>query len=116
VPVNEASEIVALALIFVVHVIGGLMLVLGMLDPGARPRWDPRGWWPRDDGPDDDPPAPGPPAPPATERRRQRPLPLPGAAASDVRLRDERRLRDAHPRPPRRPQRTPQPERSPQRR
>ena len=114
-PVNEASEILALTLIFAVHVIGGLMLVLGMLDPGARPRWDQRGWWPRDDGPDGDPPAPEPPAPPPAARH-QRPLPLPGAVASDVRLRDERRLRDARPRPPRRPQRGPQPERSPQRR
>ena len=113
-PVNEASEILALTLIFVVHVVGGLMLVIGMLDPGTRPRWQPRNWWPRDDGPDDDPPAPGPSAPPAA--RAQRPLPMPGAVASDVRLRDERRLRDARPRPPRRPDRAPRPERSPQRR
>ena len=114
VPVNEASEILALTLIFVVHVIGGLMLVLGDARPRRAAALGPRGWWPRDDGPDDEPPAPRPPPPPAAVRGA--PLPLPGAVSSDVRLRDERRLRDARPRPPRRPQRTPQPERPPQRR
>ncbi|HEV7806416.1 MAG TPA: hypothetical protein VGO80_11390 [Solirubrobacteraceae bacterium] len=108
-PVNEASEILALTLIFVVHVVGGLMLVWGMLDSESRPGWDPR-WWRRDDGPDGDPPAPRPSPPP-----RRAPLPLPGAAPSDVRLRGEERLRDAYPRPPRRPQREPLPEREPQR-
>ena len=109
-PVNEASEFLALALIFVVHVIGGLMLVWGMLDAGSRPRWYPR-WWRRDDGPDDDPPEPRPTPPPV-----RAPLPLFGAVSSDVRLRGEERLRDARPRPPRRPQRLPRPERTPQRR
>jgi hypothetical protein len=94
----------------VVHVVGGLMLVWGMLDSGSRPGWDPRRW-DRDDGPDDEPPAPRPTPPPARS-----PLPLPGALPSSVRLRDERRLGDAHPRPPRRPQREPQPERAPDRR
>ncbi len=110
-PVNEASEILALTLIFVVHVVGGLMLVWGMLDSAARPGWDPRGWWRRGEGPDDEPPMPRPSPPPARVRR---PLPLPGAEPSAVRLRGTKQLRDAHPRPPRRPQRTPRPERSPQ--
>jgi hypothetical protein len=106
----EAQEILALTLIFVVHVAGGVMLVWGMFgrDMGPRPRW-----WRRDDGPGD-PPPPGPrPTPPSQHRR---PLPLPGSWPSDVRLRDHTPLRDAHPRPPRRPSRSPQPARSPQRR
>ena len=41
-PANEAEEILALALIFVVHVAGGLMLVWGMFGSDTRP-----GWWPR---------------------------------------------------------------------
>jgi len=108
-PANEASEILALTLIFVVHVLGGLMLVWGMLDSDGRRG---SGWrWRRDDGPGDDPcpPRPTPPTPRAS-------LPLPGAAPSRVRLRDERTLRDGRPRPPRRPQRAPRPERSPARR
>ncbi len=105
----EAQEILALALIFIVHVAGGVMLVLGLLGGDMRPR--PR-WWRRDDGPGDPPPGPRP-TPPTTDRR---PLPLPGSGSSDVRLRDHMPLRDAHPRPPRRPSRSPRPARSPQRR
>jgi hypothetical protein len=105
----EAQEILALTLIFVVHVAGGVMLVWGMFGGDARPRPP---WRRRDDGPGD--PSPGPrPTPPSQHRR---PLPLPGSWPSDVRLRDHTPLRDAHPRPPRRPSRTPQPARSPQRR
>jgi len=107
--VNAASEILALTLIFVVHVVGGLMLVWGMLDSGSGPGWR---WWRRGDGPDDPPPAPSRPSPPSVRT----PLPLPGAEQSRVRLRDEAPLRDAHPPPPRRPGREPQPERSPSRR
>ena len=106
---DSASEILALTLIFVVHVVGGLMLVWGMLDSDHGPRW-----WRRDDGPDDPPPpAPRPPAP----RSVRSPLPLPGAEPSRVRLRDDDvLLRDAHPRAPRRPGREPGPDRSPARR
>jgi len=107
-PVNEASEILALSLIFVVHVAGGAMLVWGMLRgdaPGWRPRWW-RGGGGSDDPPPDDPPPPSPTAP-------RRPLPLQDAVASRVRLRDETPLRDAHPRPARR---LPHPARAPQRR
>jgi hypothetical protein len=109
VPVNEAEEILALTLIFVVHVVGGVMLVWGMLDGDARARWRPR-WWRRGDGPDDPPDDPRP-------ARPSGPLPLPLADTrpSRVRLRDETQLRDAHPRPPRRPQHVPEPARSPQR-
>jgi hypothetical protein len=111
VPVNEAEEILALGLIFVVHVAGGVMLLLGLLDADTRP-----GWWPRrrrrgDDGtggPDDGPRR----APPHSAR----PLPLPGAVPSRARLRDEVPLRDAYPPPPRRSPREPTPERVPQHR
>jgi hypothetical protein len=105
---DEAQEILALALIFVVHVAGGLTLVWGMLGGDARPRRRRGGGG---GGPGDAPP-PTPPAPPPARSR----LPLGSAAPSDVRLRDETPLRDAHPRPPRRPSRSPQPARTPQRR
>jgi len=104
VPANEAEQILAMALIFVVHVIGGLMLVWGMLENDA---WRPR-WWRRGDDPGDPPPVAPPPPSPGRAR-----LPLAGAQPSRVRLRDETPLRDAHPRPPRRPAREPQPERAP---
>jgi hypothetical protein len=108
--VDSASEILALTLIFVVHVAGGLLLVWGMLDSDHGPRW-----WRRGNGPDDPPPPPPAPRPPAPPSARS-PLPLPGAAPSRVRLRDDVLLRDSHPRPPRRPGREPGPERSPARR
>ena len=110
-PLDEAQEILALTLIFVVHVAGGLMLVWGMLDRGAPGRRPWSGWWRRDDGPGDPPEGPPPSPPPG-----RAPLPLPDAAPSRVRLRDETPLRDAHPRPSRRPQRLPDPVRTPQRR
>ena len=111
-PVNEAEEVLALALIFVVHVAGGAMLLLGLLDAGTRPGWWPRPWHRGDDGPDGPHDDPRP-----TSPRSARPLPLPGAVPSRVRLRDEVPLRDAYPPPARRrPQHAPVPERDPQRR
>jgi hypothetical protein len=107
-PVNEASEILALSLIFVVHVVGGLALVWGMLEGETR-----RGpWWRRrrDEDPGGPPRKPSPPQAPTAHP----PLPLAGAGPSRVRLRDETPLRDGYERPPRRPQRTP--DRSPSRR
>lgn len=101
-PGNEAEEILALSLIFVVHVAGGLALVWGMLEGEGRPRpWRRR----RDDGPDDPPGDPRAPSPSA--RRAPLPLPLPGSRPSSVRLRDETPLRDGYERPARRPQRAP---------
>jgi hypothetical protein len=112
VPVNEASEFLALTLIFVVHVAGGLMLVWGMLDGDAGRGWRPR-WWRRGGGPDGPPIQPPPASPPSA--RTPLPLPLPDAVPSRVRLRDETPLREGYPRPPRRPP-APRPERAPQRR
>ena len=106
-PVNEASEILALSLIFVVHVAGGLALVWGMLEGEPRPR----PWWRRRG-------ATGPTARqrPSASARSHR---TDAAAAARrrpgrVRLRDETPLRDGYERPARRPQRTP--DRSPSRR
>jgi hypothetical protein len=106
-PVNEASEILALSLIFVVHVAGGLALVWGMLEGEARPG----PWWRRRRGGGPGGP-PGDPPPPAPAERA--PLPLADADPSRVRLRDEAPLRDGYERPARRPQRAP--DRSPSRR
>jgi hypothetical protein len=110
-PGNEAEEILALSLIFVVHVAGGLMLVWGMLDGNSRPGlpWP----WRRfrgGGGPDEPPPEPQPPSPPPARAR----LPLAGAGPSTVRLRDRTPLRDGYERRARRPQRAP--DRSPSRR
>ncbi|MBA3327126.1 MAG: hypothetical protein H0T43_02340, partial [Solirubrobacterales bacterium] len=57
--IDEIEEIVALALTFVVHVIGAGALIWAMLDrdDGGRGM---RGWWPRDDRPGGPPPGPGP--------------------------------------------------------
>jgi len=107
-PGTEAEEILALALIFVVHIAGGLMLVWGMLEGDARPYpWRRRG---RGRGPDDPESDPSPPSPPPARA----PLPLGGAEPSRARLRDETPLREAYPPAPRRPQR--RPDRSPARR
>jgi hypothetical protein len=100
-PGNEAEEILALSLIFVVHVAGGLMLVWGMLEGNARPR--PWRRWRRGRGPDG--PPSDPPPPPA--RATRAPLPMPAASPSRVRLRDETPLREGYEPPARRPQRTP---------
>ena len=107
-PVNEASEILALSLIFVVHVAGGLELVWGMLEGDARPARGGAGAA-----------AKGPTARRATRRRPPAPAAprrcrCPAPSPSRVRLRDETPLRDAYERPARRPQRTP--DRSPSRR
>jgi hypothetical protein len=107
---SELQEILALALVFVVHLIGGLLLVWALLEEDTRAGWRRR--WGFGSGPPggEDPP-PGPrPAPPAPVRAR---LPLADADASPVRLRGPGRLADAHPRAPRRPEHVPQPARAP---
>ncbi len=107
---GEAQEIVALALTFVVHVVGAVLLVWAMIDREESSKgggW--RGWWPRDDRPDGGPPEP-PPGPPGDRA----PLPLADAAPSPVRLRERgARIADAHPRPDRRPSHAPEPDPAP---
>jgi hypothetical protein len=111
-PVGEAEEITALALVFVVHLVGGLMLVWALLDAEQRAGWR-RRWGRGDDDAPPPPPPPGPtggrapaePAPPA--------LPLPTARGSGVRLREPVRAADGYPRPARRPEHEPHPQRAP---
>lgn len=107
--IDELEEIIALALTFVVHVVGAALLIWAMIDKEDAP--DLRDWWPRDDGPDE-PPEPDPRPAPSGDRA---PLPLPGAGASPVRLREPARLGDAYTRRPRRPDHAPEPQRTPER-
>ncbi|HVF80132.1 MAG TPA: hypothetical protein VNA28_17695 [Solirubrobacteraceae bacterium] len=98
-PVGQAEEIIALALVFVVHVVGGVMLVWALVDPDQRSGWRRR--WGRGD---DDPPAP-----PSGDSdgdggaRVPVELPLPGGGPSRVRLREPARAADRSRRPSRRP-------------
>jgi hypothetical protein len=106
-PATEIQEVVALALVLVVHVIGGLLLVWALLDDEQRAGWR-RRWGRGGDGRQ-----PLPPAPPPTPTRAPRELPLTGAEPSRVRLRGPDRLADAHEPRPRRPQHPSQPRRAP---
>jgi hypothetical protein len=107
VPSTELQEVIALTLIFVVHVIGGLLLVWAMLDDETRAGWRRR--WGR--GGED--PQPTPPVPPSSPVVTPPPLPLPESDPSPVRLRGADRLGDAHPSPLRRPGHAPRPTRLP---
>jgi hypothetical protein len=102
-PAGEAEEISALALVFVVPVVGGLLLVWALLDGEQRAGWRRR--WGRGGG--EDPPRPQPPSGPAGDPRA--PLPLPRTAPSRVRLRGPVRAADTYPRPARRPAHPEQP-------
>jgi hypothetical protein len=108
--VPAAEEFLALSIVFVVHVVGGLMLVWGILDDEGREPWRRR--WRRGGGGAEPPPdpSPSPGGDPATL-----PLPLRDAAASRVRLREDGRLADGYPPPARRPA-DPAPARAPARR
>lgn len=115
-PVGEAEEITALALVFVVHVIGALMLVWALLDGEQRARWRNLPRPPRGGGGGDDPP-PAPSPGPAGSRAPADPppvaLPLQATAPSSVRLREPVRVADGYPRPARRPEHEPAPQRAP---
>lgn len=113
-PAGQVEESIALALVFVVHVIGAGMLVWALRDTEQRsgrpnpPRRPPRGG-------DGDPP----PAPPSSDgdggARVPVPLPLSGGVPSRVRLREPARAADRFERPPRRPAHPAEPARAPQR-
>jgi hypothetical protein len=109
VPSTALQEVLALTLVFVVHVIGGLLLVWALLDDETRAGWRRR--WGR--GGED--PQPTPPALQPSSRVTIPPpvLPLPASDASAVRLRGADRLADAHPLPLRRPGHAPRPTRLP---
>ncbi|MDX6690442.1 MAG: hypothetical protein QOG15_1899 [Solirubrobacteraceae bacterium] len=95
-PDGQIEEILALGIVFVVHIIGGIMLVWGILgDEGAGPWWR---WWRRGDDGDDPPRDPDPPG------GGERALPVADAASSRVRLREDARIADGYPRTPRRPE------------
>lgn len=107
-PAGQVEEILALALVFAVHVVGGLMLVWALLDDEQRAGWR-RRWG-----------GGGPPAPPSEPdggggggAHAPRPLPLPGGGPSRVRLREPVRAAEGYPRPARRPAHPRHPEREP---
>lgn len=114
-PVGEAEEMLALGLVFVVHVIGGLMLVWALLDAEQRTNWRRR--WGRggrgDGGPPPSPPQAPPPPGGRTAPDGPPPLPLAVTHRSRVRLREPDRVADAYPRPARRREHEPQPQRAP---
>ena len=109
---GEVEEIVALALVFGVHVLGAGMLVWALLEPEQRTGWRRRWGWGGGD-----PPPPTPPSDPGgTTSRVVNPpaaLPLTVARPSSVRLREPTRVADGYPRPARRPAHDPQPQRAP---
>lgn len=108
-PVGQAEEMLALALVFVVHVVGAVALVWALLDGGGRAG---RRKWPRPPfgGGGEGPPEPGP-DPPAPPGARTPPdLPLPVTRPSGVRLREPARAAEGYPRPARRPEHEPQPQ------
>jgi hypothetical protein len=95
-----SGEVLALTLTVAVHLIGAGLLI-GLLFTGEETDW--RSWWPRDDD------GRGP-------RRPEGPpeLPMPGAAPSQARLREQGgRIAGAYARPERRPAREPEPQREP---
>ncbi|MDP1849102.1 MAG: hypothetical protein Q8K79_15020 [Solirubrobacteraceae bacterium] len=108
----QAEELIALALVFVVHVIGGAALVWALLDDEQRKGWR-RRWRGGDDAPPDPRPRPPGPSGARTPPDAPPPLPLPVASPSGVRLREPGRAADGYPRPARRPEHEPQPQRAP---
>jgi hypothetical protein len=109
VPASEYQEIAALLLVFVVHVVGGLLLVWALLDDETRAGWRRRWGW----GGGGEEPHPQPPDAPPSPVVERPALPQLAADQSAVRLRGPGRLADAHPRGPRRPEHVPHPSRTP---
>src|SRR5215218_8023515 len=106
-PVGQAEELIALALVFVVHVVGGVMLVWALIDDEQRSGWR-RRWF--GGGGDDPPAAPPPPDGGGGAARPPRArLPLAGATPSRARLREPVRVAERYPRPGRRPAHPPAP-------
>ncbi|MCW3013548.1 MAG: hypothetical protein JWO02_640 [Solirubrobacterales bacterium] len=98
------TEIAALVLTVVVHLIGAGALIWGMIDHDDPDRGSWRDWWPRDYR-DDEPPADPEPKPSGGTA-----VPvLPQSAAPGVRVREGGRIGDLTPRRDRRPAHQPQP-------
>jgi len=110
-PAAEAEEMIALGLVFVVHLVGAVLLVWALLDGDQRAGWRRR--WNRPGGGDDPPEPPSPPSGSPRPAELVRDLPLPVTAASRVRLRAPGQTADGYPRPARRPAHEPQPQRAP---
>lgn len=100
-PAGQAEEIIALALVFAVHVVGGVMLVWALLDAEQRSGWR-RRWRRGGDDESTDAPLPG-------GGGDRAPLPLAGSEPSRVRLREPVRAAERYPRPGRRPAHPPRP-------
>ena len=111
-PATELQELIALTLVFVVHLVGGLLLVWALLDDEVRSGWRRRFGGGGGGGGGEDPPSGPRPTPPAPTVLRPE-LPLADAVAAGVRLRGPGRLADAHAPLPRRPEHVPQPARTP---
>ncbi len=109
-PPGQVEEIIAVALVFVVHVVGAVALVWALLDGDQRDDWRRRWGGGGGGGGDDDP---RPPEPPRGGDGARPPLPLPGAQPARARLREPRRPADRRTGPARRPAHPPQPPRTP---
>jgi len=109
VPAGQVEEILALTIVFVVHVVGGLLLVWGVLGDEGRASWR-RRWGRGDDGGD------RPPEPQHSPSGSAPPWPLPEGRPSRVRLREDGRVADGYPPPARRPEHPPRPATAPSRR
>ena len=93
---SPTMEIAALVLTFLVHVLGGAVLIWNLMGAqGERPSW--RDWWPRDDDGGPEPAGPSP-----VPSGDGMPL-LPDAVPASVRIREGERLADHRTRPTRRP-------------
>jgi hypothetical protein len=105
VPAGQFEEILALSIVFFVHVVGGIMLLWGILDDEGREPWRRR--FRRGSGGDEPPRDPQP-----SPGGDHAPLPLGDAAPSRVRLREDGRIAERYPPPARRPA-DPAPDRTP---
>ncbi|WP_354701888.1 hypothetical protein DSM112329_02227 [Paraconexibacter sp. AEG42_29] len=109
---TKDTEIIALVLTVVVHIIGAGALIWGMIDRDDPDRGSWRDWWPKDDRGDD---GPGPVAPePQPQGGLVVPV-LPESRPAPARVREGGRIGDLTPRPARRPAHPPAPQPAPSR-
>jgi hypothetical protein len=102
---SNQTEIVALVLTVVVHLIGAGALIWGMIDHDDPERGSWRDWWPRDDRGDD-----GPSVDPGPRPSGGAVVPvLPQSSSPPGRVREGGRIGDLTPRPARRPAHPPAP-------